>query len=334
MGLGLSVRAGGTGVFAIRPQPSPPAQEAYVKGLYHTQRGPAEWTEGVRWLERAVREDPSFASAQTALAGAYVQMAGARLRPGRDLFPLAASAASAALRAGSEAPEAHVWLAVARLNQDWDWDGAERELRRAIALAPRLGVSRRAYASLLSARGDDAGALAEIAEARKADPLCPILTGEAARLHYRARRYEEAAAIWRSGLVVRDDSGGHEGLFHLYLQEGDLGPAAAEALRVMSLVGVPDEAVRSLGRRPPPEVARLFLKGAVEQLDRPGSYALPDRLAILHASLGDRSRALTELEAAYDERSPELLAALRDPAFDLLRDEPRFRRIVAAVGRS
>jgi tetratricopeptide (TPR) repeat protein len=288
----------------------------------------------VRWLERAVRDEPSFASAQTALAGAYVQLAGARLRPGREVFPLAASAASAALRAGSEAPEAHVWLAVARLNQDWDWDGAERELRRAIDLAPRLGVSRRAYASLLSARGDDAGALAEIAEARKADPLCPILTGEAARLHYRARRYEEAAAIWRSGLVVRDDSGGHEGLFHVYLQEGDLGPAAAEALRVMSLVGVPDAAVRSLGRRPPPEVARLFLKGAVEHLDRPGSYALPDRLAILHASLGDRGRALAELETAFAERSPELLAALRDPAFDGLRDEPRFRRIVAAVGRS
>jgi DNA-binding winged helix-turn-helix (wHTH) protein len=334
LGLSMSAGDGGVSVSATLPEPSPAAHDAYVKGLYHTQRGPAEWAEGVRWLERAVRDEPSFAAAQAALAGAYVQLAAVRLRPGREVFPLAATAAAAALRGGSDPPEAHVWLAVARLNQEWDWDGAERELRRAVSLAPRLAVAHRTYASLLSARGDDAAALAEIAEARKSDPLCPILTGEAARLHYRARRYEEAAALWRTGLVVRDDSGGHEGLFHVYLQERDLGPAAAEALRVMSLVGVPEDAVRSVGRRPPAEVARLFLKGAVEHLDRPGSYALPDRLAILHASLGDRGRALSELETAFAERSPELLAALRDPAFDGLRDEPRFRRIVAAVGRS
>jgi serine/threonine-protein kinase len=281
-----------------------------------------------------VSEDPSFAAAQTALAGAYVQLAEVRLRPGRDVLPLAESAATAALRLRPDAPEPHVWLAVARLNQSWDWSGAERELRRAIALAPDLAVARRTYAGLLSARGDDAAALAEIAEARRRDPLCTTISGEAARLHYRARRYEEAAALWRSGLVVRDDSGGHEGLFHLYLQEGDVGTAAAEALRVMTLVGVPAESVRKLGRRPAPEVARLFLEGAVEHLDRPGSFALPDRLAILHATLGHRDRALSELETAFEERSPQLLAALRDPAFDPLREEPRFRRIVAAVGRS
>ena len=92
--------------------------------------------------------------------------------------------------------------------------------------------------------------------------------------------------------------------------------------------------MRKLGRRPPREVARRFLEGAVAHLDRPGSYTLPDRLAILHATLGNRDRALAQLEIAFSERSPQLLAALRDPAFDGLREDPRFRRIVAAVGRS
>ena len=201
----------------------PAAREAYLKGLYHTQRGPAEWAEGVRCLERAVADDPSFRAAQTALAGGYVQLAQARLRPGREVFPLARSAAIAALRGARESADAHVWLGVARLSGDWDWTGAEREMKEAIALAPDLALARRNYAALLSARGDDDRALAELAQARRIDPLCTTITGEAALIHYRARRYDEAAALWREGLRVRPDSGGHEGLFHLYLQEGDLG---------------------------------------------------------------------------------------------------------------
>jgi DNA-binding winged helix-turn-helix (wHTH) protein/tetratricopeptide (TPR) repeat protein len=316
------------------PEARPAAREAYLKGLYHTQRGPAEWAEGVRWLEQAVADEPSFPAAQTALAGAYVQLAEARLRPGREVFPLARSAALAALRGRRESAEAHVWLGVARLAGDWDWTGAEREMKEAIALAPDHAQARRRYAALLSARGDDERALAELAQARRIDPLCTAITGEAALIHYRARRYDEAARLWREGLRVRPDSGGHEGLFHLSLQEGDLGTAAVEALRVMALVGVPEPEIRKLGRRTPAQVAQAFVRGAVAHLDRPGSFALPDRLAILHATLGERERALDQLEVAVSERSPQLLSALRDPAFDSLRAEPRFRRIVAAVGRS
>jgi DNA-binding winged helix-turn-helix (wHTH) protein/tetratricopeptide (TPR) repeat protein len=312
----------------------PAAHEEYLKGLYHTQRGPAEWVEGVRCLERAVAEDPAFLPAQTALAGAYVKLAEVRLRTGREVFPLVRSAARAALRGPRESADAHVWLGVARLAGEWDWPGAEREMKEAIALAPDLALARRSYAALLSARGDDDRALAELAEARRIDPLCTTITGEAALIHYRARRYDEAAALWREGLRVRPDSGGHEGLFHLYLQEGHLETAAVEALRVMALVGVPERDVRKLALRTPAEIAQAFVRGAVAHLDRPGSYTLPDRLAILHATAGDRERALDQLEIAASERSPQLLAALRDPAFDGLRSEPRFRKIVAAVGRS
>src|SRR5258706_147720 len=67
----------------------PAGRVACLKGQYHTQRGPAERAEGVRCLERAVAEEPSFRAAQAALAGAYVQVAEARLRTGREVFPLA-----------------------------------------------------------------------------------------------------------------------------------------------------------------------------------------------------------------------------------------------------
>jgi DNA-binding winged helix-turn-helix (wHTH) protein/tetratricopeptide (TPR) repeat protein len=335
MVLGLGVTASG-----VRRAPTPPrepslvARTAYLRGVYHAQREFSEWPEAVRWLERAVVEEPGYAPAQAALARAYVQLAEARLRPGRDVFPLVRSAALAAVGADASAAEAHVWLGIARLHGGWDWDEADRELRKAITLAPDLALARRRYAAFLSARGDQEGALAQMDVARRLDPLCPVITGEAALLHYRARRFEEAAALWRVGLGVRDDSGGHEALFSLYLQQGRVESAAFEALQVMSRVGVPEGTIRSLAARPPPEIVRGFLHGAIEQLDRQDSSALPDRVALLYATLGERGRALDRLEAAWSERSPSLLGALRDPAFDALRKEPRFQRIVAAVGLS
>ena len=131
---------------------------------------------------------------------------------------------------------------------------------------------------------------------------------------------------------MRPDSGRHEG--SSISLGGRPGDAAVEALRVMALVGVLEAEIRKLGLRTPAQIAQAFVRGAVAHLDRPGSYTLPDRLAILHATVGDRERALDQLEVAVSERSPQLLAALRSPAFDSLRTAPPFRKLVAAVRRS
>ena len=50
------------------------------------------------------------------------------------------------------------------------------------------------------------------------------------------------------------------------------------------------------------------------------------------SGLGDDDRALTYLERACDLRLPEMLGVAADPAFQTLRNHPRFRRIVRTVG--
>jgi hypothetical protein len=49
-----------------------------------------------------------------------------------------------------------------------------------------------------------------------------------------------------------------------------------------------------------------------------------DDFARLRALLGDREQALSDLEKAADERSPQLLPYLGDPVFDTLRSDARF----------
>jgi len=51
-------------------------------------------------------------------------------------------------------------------------------------------------------------------------------------------------------------------------------------------------------------------------------------LAIGHLGLGDKARAIAELEKAYDERSWFLAYLKVDPEFDSLRSEPRFQALL------
>ena len=61
-------------------------------------------------------------------------------------------------------------------------------------------------------------------------------------------------------------------------------------------------------------------------------FVWPMGLAMAHAHLGDTNLALDYLERAYDERVGWMLLAPREPAFDILRDEPRFQALMRKIG--
>ena len=60
-------------------------------------------------------------------------------------------------------------------------------------------------------------------------------------------------------------------------------------------------------------------------------YVTPGAKAIAYAGLGDKTRALTALEQAYENRSFAMLI-LREQYFDSLRGERRFQAIARATG--
>jgi len=55
-------------------------------------------------------------------------------------------------------------------------------------------------------------------------------------------------------------------------------------------------------------------------------------VAMIHAGLGDIDRAFSDLDSAYAERPWAMLVLRVDPAFDDLRADPRFGRLLKKVG--
>ena len=75
-------------------------------------------------------------------------------------------------------------------------------------------------------------------------------------------------------------------------------------------------------------------RGLIGRLRTPGGRELPDKIAGVYASLGDRDQAYYWLERAYEERSRELIYLLPEAAttYSKIRDDPRYADLVKRVG--
>lgn len=58
------------------------------------------------------------------------------------------------------------------------------------------------------------------------------------------------------------------------------------------------------------------------------------KIALVYAALNDKDMALGLLQEAIERREPDVTAIPFDPRWKKLRDEPRFRRLVKAIGLS
>jgi tetratricopeptide (TPR) repeat protein len=219
---------------------------------------------------------------------------------------------------------------------DWNFTEAESELRRAIDLNPNSEYAHQWLAYLLTAlERPAADAEREIAKAKELDPLSvAIRTDQAFMFHYYGWNAEALRAVeqalemnsrypfawfWRGRIFTA--LGQYEDADGALQQIGRLRtwtPAMAALGFLYGKMGRSKDASQVLAE--------------FETLTRSGRYASSYAIAVIHAGLGDRERALSALEGAYEERSHWLVWLKRDPRWDGIRDDARFRALVRRVG--
>ncbi len=99
--------------------------------------------------------------------------------------------------------EAHASLGLVSFQYDWDWQGAEKELKRAIELNPNYAPAHQFFADYLKAMGRFDEALGEMGRARALDPLSLAINTGVGHVLYLSRQYDRAIEHYRN--VVKLD---------------------------------------------------------------------------------------------------------------------------------
>jgi len=311
------------------------AYRAYRKGIQCLGRGPythEDLATAIELFKTAVAQDPDYAPAYVGLSKAYRYLA-LRYRPSVEVMPKAHSAAVKALELDDDSAEAHTRLGVIRACWTWDWSGAEAEFRRAFELSPNDVDVVYHFAQYLGCIGQSQEAIELQKRVVDLNPLDPAALNNLGWTFWAARQYDDAIEhLLDTVQLYPEDFWPRLILAWCYTLKGLPDEALAEIERAEKLHAAPNEDPFFLMSKiwPYSLAGRTAeANGALQGLLalREQSYVPPSYVAFGYIYLGDFDRAIEWMERAFEARSAHAWC-LELPAYDAIRNDPRFQDIV------
>jgi TolB-like protein len=328
---GVALELGSGHLASDRPT-SPPTQDMeaynlYLRGLYLANR--LLIAEAAAVFEQAVGKDPNFAAAHAALAYQYALLGYNAIRQPREVYTIATRCARRAIDLCPSLPSALFCRGWISTFYDWDWVGAERYLKLAIAGNQNTGGAHHAYAHFLVAMGCFPKALAESQQVLVEEPSSPTLHGHLA-WHY----------VY---------SGQPELAIPQALHALEIDPLLKENIRYLRWAYEATEsfedAIRATERQHAPDLtSRLWTafrsRGEAGYwqtwLDhllavRKTNYCSPYEIATIAAKLGRKEEAVDWLQCAFDERDSWIVYSKVDPKLRNVREETGVQELIGKL---
>jgi adenylate cyclase len=282
------------------------AYQLYLRGSFHSEKlSSDDFQKSLHYCRQALEFDPAYATAHARTSAAYVAMGiFGYIRP-CDAFACAKAAALKAVETDGALAEAHLALGYVRLFFEWDWPGAEKEIRQAIEISPNSSDVHLGLAGwfVVMGRYDDM-----VNEAQIAVELDPLSVNAIFRLgagFYECGRYAEAEEQFQKALKL------HPGFnFSAYV-----------LAMVYDVQGRHEEALSLLATAADTPITRAYMalahvragdrEKALEIVHEAERYPRQDFaalvLSVVYSYLGKEDEAITILERLFEERLPALV---------------------------
>ena len=311
----------------------PEAYELYLKGLYFWRRRYERGLQkSLQYFQLAAEKDPGYALPYVGIADAYGILGVYGFMPPHPAYARARAAANKALEIDPELAEVYASLGWIAMWYDRDWAAAENHFLKAIRMKPDYPEAHLWYGNLLACTGRADESVREMRKGKELEPLEPAPPTHVGWALYFARRFDESIEELRS--VVASDP---EFSLPYMMAVGEFRwpkrcgakrsprPKIRRTLRgirhwrcpywvrPMASAGMKDEALKILER-----LDGLSKDRYVGSLYR----------AFVWMGLGEKNKALENLEKAYEERESSMAWLKVWPIFDSLRSEPRFQALL------
>src|SRR5262249_12891720 len=247
----------------------------------------------------------------------------------KSAWPKAQSDAEKAVAIAPMLAEAHAALGWSRFFVEWKFAEGLREIKRAKELSPANPTANDLLARVIVYLGRFDEAEKQARQAVELDPLAYLAQNNLARVLFFQGKFDEADAVGRKCAELQPTAAGNRRWQTLVaLQHGD----GEAALREAQLE--PDEGYRRF------ELALAqYLRGdrnaadaSLADLVATGRDQLAYQIAQVYAVRGEVDKAFEWLQISFDNHDTGTLALLVDPLLRGLRDDPRYKNLVAKVG--
>ncbi|MFN0181279.1 MAG: protein kinase domain-containing protein [Gemmatimonadales bacterium] len=313
----------------------PEALEAYLLGNHHLRTNEDDLRQAISYFERAVGLDRDYAAAYAGLSRAWAMRGVWGSVKHSEVAGVAREAALQAVALDDLLPAGHIELATVKL-YDYDWSGAEHELRRALELDPNNARAHQQYADLLMALERHDQAIREIQRAVQLDPLSSFLESRYARVLYRARRYQEALPHVERALALDPNPGNAMPYWikaELFAEMGRYQDATANLSLAREHGGRVNE-IDAVGAMIDARAGmRAQALRTLERLRRTTDSAAFANASTAYAytALGDKDRAFHILFRLVSERDNLASHLKADPQLEPLHDDPRWSELLSKM---
>jgi tetratricopeptide (TPR) repeat protein len=298
--------------------------QLYLKGRYFFNLYTYDsHKKAIQYFEQVIKLDPDYALGYAGLADVYGIWSALEL-PRKVAIAKSKDYIMKALNLDESLAEAHTTLGYIKMNYDWDWQGAEKELRRAIELNPNYAFAYHILSHYLLLMGRNDESLEASKRALELDPLDMDINNHLGFHYYWTREYDKAIEQYTKTLEINpNDPWAHSYLGRIYKEMGWYSKSIEEFKLALSLIGKNEAEIFSnlgnlyavSGKR---EKALEIISELIGQSKQ--RYVPSFLIADVYVGLGEKDKAFEWLEKAFNERHLEPMSPLLDP----IRKDPRF----------
>ena len=295
----------------------------------------------IQYYEKAIAEDENFAEAYAGLANAWLKLSAWGFLGSNEGFLKGREFSLKALEIDPECAEAHSVLGTFLIWGQRKFEEGGKELQTSIRLNPNFATSRQMYAQYLMITGPIEEARIQVNRALELEPYFWVVQNLNSWIYYFEEKYEEAL---EACIIAHDHNpnfSSNEWLFVLnYAKLGEGEKMKQQLQNIAKRYSKSDNYAEDIEKAfNESGIDGLFLWMIDANKNNPirveGLSGHPFFIAWWNAILGNQDDAIYWLEKNMESKIRlyhyfNLIAT--NPDFDILRDDPRFLKIVDDIG--
>ena len=305
------------------------AHNAYLQGhFYSVRRNAEDYRKAIDYFDQAIQLDPSYALAYAERSEVWTVM-GDLTGQRSTAFSKARSDAEKAVAIAPSLAEAHAALGWVRAFTEWKFAEGLSELQRAKELSPANPTANDLLARAIVYTGRMEEAERQARQAVELDPLSAATQFTLGRVLFYAGKLDEAYAAGRKmAELYPSASSSHRWQVLVAVQRGD----GETALREAQLE--PDDSIRPFQLALAQYVRgdRKAADAALADLIANSRDGLAYQVSQVYAVRGEVDKAFEWLQIAFDNHDGGMPSLLVDPLLRGLRDDPRYKNLLAKLG--